>query len=169
MVSFVWIKNFLNINMFRQNISILPKLHFLAEMDTKKVLTSTSTRMPSYSFCVLWFPSTVEWTFTEPHSFICPTIKMQRYFKHVVKWTMSLGQAAQLQECGTGIPLCTHPTPSLATPGDASAPTSPRGARTKCLLLEVSVTSAHPQQPGWLIQRDISIPLSPRFKTSFFT
>lgn len=60
MVSFVWIRHFLNISMFRQNISILPKLHFLAEMDSKKDLTSTSTRVPSDSFCVLWFSSTVE-------------------------------------------------------------------------------------------------------------
>lgn len=36
MVSFVWIEHFLNINLFRQNISILPKLHFLAEMDSVK-------------------------------------------------------------------------------------------------------------------------------------
>lgn len=122
MVSFVWIKHFLNINMFRQNILILPKSHFLAEMVSKKVLTSTRTRMPSDSFCVLWFSSAVEWTFTEPHSFICPTIKMHSYFKHVVKRTVSLGQAAQWRECGTGTPLCTHPTPSPATPRDAPAP-----------------------------------------------
>lgn len=161
MVSFVWIKHFLNINMFWQNILILPKLHFLAEMVSKKVLTSTSTRMPRDSFCVLWFSSTVEWTFTEPHSFICPTIKMHSYFKHVVKCTMSLGQAAQSRECGTGIPLCTHPTPSLSTPRDASAPTSPTGARTKCLLLEMSVTSARPQQPGWLRERYLHFSFSP--------
>lgn len=36
MVSFVWIERFLNINMFRQNISILPKLHFLAETESVK-------------------------------------------------------------------------------------------------------------------------------------
>lgn len=41
-------------------------------------------------------------------------------------------------------------------PPGCISPTSPRGARTKCLLLEMSVTSAHPQQPGWLIRREIS-------------
>lgn len=122
MVSFVWIKHFLNINMFRPKILILPKFPFLAEMVSKKVLTRTSTRMPSDSFCVLWFSSAVEWTFIEPHSFICPTIKTHSYFKHVVKRTVPLGQAAQSRECGTGIPLCTHPTPSPATPREASAP-----------------------------------------------
>lgn len=160
MVSFVWIKHFLNINMFWQSISILPKLRFLAEMDSKKVLTSTSTCMPSDSFCVLWFSSTVEWTFTEPHSFICLTIKLTAILSYF-KWTMSLGQAvSQWQQCGTGTPLCGHPTPSPATPG-MHQPHKPEGSQDQVPPSGDVCNFSSPAAPGWLMERNSCVSPSP--------
>lgn len=172
MVSFVWIERFLNINMFRQNISILPKLHFLAETESVKSIWLAQARVFQvipFVFCG-FHPLWRERTLTEPHSFFWPAIKKHVYFKRVVKWHMSLSWAVWSQDCGPGIYLRTHPVPSpaaRAAPWGHIGPAHPEGARTKCLLLETSVTSARHsnRDDSWI---EICISVSPPFTVSFF-
>lgn len=126
MVSFVWIERFLNINMFRQNISILPKLHFLAETESVKSIWLAQAhvfQVIPFVFCG-FHPLWRERTLTEPHSFIWPAIKKHVYFKRIVKWHMSLSRAVWSWDLGPGISLRTHPAPSpavRAAHGDTSA------------------------------------------------
>lgn len=75
----------------------------------KKLLTSSSICIPSDSFCVLRFSSTVKRTLSKPHSFIWPTITKHSYFRLVVMAHMSLSRAIQSWEREPGIPMGTHP------------------------------------------------------------